>query len=123
MMCQRDYHRLLCTACWFWYPACAGVDACLFPFITKAVLQPAYSCSVWKLEAVVAQVNLPPSNIAGHGFIKQVQLSLRSVRALVRLALGDLSQSIVFPRSGSVHVQFADDIVYVGKQRVQVSRL
>jgi hypothetical protein len=55
-MCQRDYHMLLFTACWLWYPACAGVDACLFPFNIRAVFQPARSCSVWKLEAVVAQV-------------------------------------------------------------------
>jgi len=71
----------------------------------------------------VAQVELPHSHIAGLGFIKQVRLSLRPVRALVRLALGDLSQSISSPRIGSVHVLFGDDIVYVGKRRAQVSRL
>jgi len=98
------------------------VGACLFPYIARAVSQPARSHSV-KLQAVVAQVELPHSHIAGLGFIKQVRLSLRPVRALVRLALGDLSQSISSPRIGSVHVLFGDDIVYVGKRRVQVSRL
>ena len=91
----------------------------------RAVSQPARSYSV-KLQAVVAQVELPPSHIAGHGFIKPVRLFLRPVRALVRLALGDLSlsQSILSPRRGSVHhVLFGDGIAYVGKRRVQVSRL
>ena len=121
-MCQRDYHRLLFTACWLWYPACAGVDAYLFPFITRAEFQPARSCSVGKLEAVVAQVELPPSNIAGHGLWAH-QAGAALIASNPRLALGNLSQSIIFPRRGSVHVQFADDIVYVGKWRVQVSRL
>ena len=57
--------------------------------------------------------------------MKPVRLFLRPVRALVRLALGDLSlsQSILSPRRGSVHVLFGDGIAYVGKRRVQVSRL
>ena len=109
-MYQRDYHRLLFTASWIWYPACAGVGACLFPCITRAVSQPARSHSV-KLQAVVAQVEVPHSHIAGLGFIKQVQFSLRPVRALVRLAIGDLSQSVSSPRRGSVRVLFGDDIV------------
>ena len=90
----------------------------------RAVSQPARSYSV-KLQAVVAQVELPHSHIAGHGFIKPVRLFLRPVHALVRLALGDLSlsQSILSPRRGSVHVLFGDGIAYVGKLRVQVSRL
>jgi len=113
-MCQRDSHRLLFTASWIWYPACTGVGACLFPCITRAVSQPARSYSV-KLQAVVAQVELPHSHIAGHGFIKPVRLFLRPVRALVRLALVDLSQSISSPRIGPVHVLFAEDIVYVGE--------
>jgi len=99
------------------------VGACLFLFITTAVSQPVRSYSVWKQKAVVAQVELPPSHIAGHGFVKQVRLSLRLVRALVPLALGDLFQSVSSPHMGSVHVLFGDDIVYVGKRRVQVSRL
>jgi len=83
-MCQRDYHRLLFITHWTWYPACAGVGACLFLFNTRTVSQTARSCSVWKLKAVVAQVELPPSHIAGHRFIKQVRLSLRMIRTLVR---------------------------------------
>jgi len=65
----------------------------------------------------VAQVELPHSHIAGLGFIKMVRLSLRPVRALVRLVLGDVSQSISSLRRGSVHVLFGDDIAYVGKRR------
>jgi len=122
-MCQRDYHGLLFTVCWLWYPACAGVGACLFPCITRAVSQPARSYSVWKLEAIVAQVELPPSHIAEHGLIKQARLSFCPVRALVRLAPGDGSQSVLSPRRGSVRVLFGHDIVYMGKRRVKVSWL
>ena len=58
-MYQRDYHRLLFTASWIWYLACAGVGACLFPCITRAVFQPQPARSYFvKLEAVVARVKV-----------------------------------------------------------------